>query len=79
MKPTKNQTFCLRLDDQDRMRLDVVSEHYSAPAATAVRILIKMEHDRILLERQRQARIGRSRTGEDWRGMERQARRGTAR
>ncbi len=37
--------FKLRLDAQDRQRLDALAEHYSAPAATVLRILIKKEFD----------------------------------
>lgn len=43
----KDKTFNLRLDEQDRARLDRIAAHYSAPAATAVRILIKREADRL--------------------------------
>jgi antitoxin component of RelBE/YafQ-DinJ toxin-antitoxin module len=46
----KDKTFNIRLDEQDRMRLDEIAAHYAAPAATAVRILIKREHDRLALE-----------------------------
>jgi hypothetical protein len=42
---TKTLMFKLRLDDADRERLDRVAEHYSAPAATVIRILIKKEFD----------------------------------
>jgi len=41
----KDKTFNLRLDEKDRERLDAVAEHYSAPAATVVRILIKEKYD----------------------------------
>lgn len=47
----KTTTFNLRLDKDDRARLDRVAEELCAPAATAVRILIKREHDRIEYER----------------------------
>lgn len=46
----KDKTFNLRLDEVDRTRLDAIAQHYSAPAATAVRILIKREFDRIIAE-----------------------------
>lgn len=36
----KDQTFRFRLDDDDRRRLDALARHYSAPAATVVRILV---------------------------------------
>lgn len=39
--------FKLRLDAEDRKRLDAIAAHYSAPAATALRMLIKREHDRL--------------------------------
>jgi predicted DNA-binding protein len=37
----KGLTFKMRLDEGDRERLDMLAEHYSAPAATVVRILVK--------------------------------------
>jgi predicted DNA-binding protein len=47
----KDQTFKLRLDAQDRERLEAVAAHYSAPAATAIRMLIKEKHDEIRAKR----------------------------
>jgi hypothetical protein len=41
----KTLMFKLRLDGSDRQRLDVLAEHYSAPASTVLRILIKKEFD----------------------------------
>lgn len=53
----KSLTFQIRLDEADRKRLDVIAREYCAPAATALRILIKKESDRIEYERkQRKAR-----------------------
>jgi predicted DNA-binding protein len=43
----KDLTFKLRLDAQDRERLDAVAANYSAPAATVIRILIKEKYDQI--------------------------------
>jgi hypothetical protein len=43
----KDLMFKLRLDAEDRKRLDAVAAHYSAPAATAIRMLIKEKHDEI--------------------------------
>jgi hypothetical protein len=47
MPVTKDLMFKLRLDAQDRERLDAVAAHFSAPAATAVRMLIKQKYDEI--------------------------------
>ncbi len=44
---SKDQTFKLRLDEQDRERLDAIAAHLSAPAATAIRMLIKEKYDAI--------------------------------
>lgn len=41
---SKDQTFKLRLAAEDRRRLDDLAAHYSAPAATVMRILIKERH-----------------------------------
>jgi antitoxin component of RelBE/YafQ-DinJ toxin-antitoxin module len=38
---TKSQTFKLRLDAEDRERLELVAEHFNVPSVTAIRILIK--------------------------------------
>jgi hypothetical protein len=43
----KDLMFKLRLDAEDRDRLDAVAEHYSAPAATAIRMLIKEKYDEL--------------------------------
>ena len=40
-KGTKDLSFKMRLDDEDRARLGALAEHFSAPAATVVRMLIK--------------------------------------
>src|SRR5688500_5881786 len=48
----KELVFKMRLDTQDRARLDRISAHYSAPAATVVRMLIKREDDRQQLGQQ---------------------------
>lgn len=45
----KDLMFKLRLDEDDRKRLDDLSGHYSAPAATVVRILIKEKHEQLKL------------------------------
>lgn len=45
---SKDLMFKLRLDAQDRARLDAVAAHFSAPAATAIRILIKERYDAIV-------------------------------
>jgi hypothetical protein len=52
----KTLMFKLRLDDADRERLDRVAEHYSAPAATVIRILIKKEFDALGLATATRAR-----------------------
>jgi hypothetical protein len=44
---TKDLMFKLRLDEADRERLEKLAEHYSAPAATVVRMLIKEKHDEV--------------------------------
>jgi hypothetical protein len=41
----KTLMFKLRLDESDRQRLDLVAAHYSAPAATVLRILVKKEFE----------------------------------
>lgn len=43
----KDKTFNLRLDEKDRARLDMLAEHYSAPGATVVRMLIKEKADAV--------------------------------
>jgi hypothetical protein len=48
---TKDQTFKLRLDEEDRARLESVAKHYSARAATAIRWLIKEKFDAIEAEK----------------------------
>jgi predicted DNA-binding protein len=53
----KTLMFKLRLDDADRERLDRVAEHYSAPAATVIRILIKKEFDAVGLAASAPARL----------------------
>ncbi|MBI5536866.1 MAG: hypothetical protein HY898_29360 [Deltaproteobacteria bacterium] len=45
----KDKTFNLRLAEEDRVRLDALAAHFSAPAATAVRMIIKAEYDRLQL------------------------------
>lgn len=56
--------FKMRLDAEDRERLDAVAAHYSAPAATAIRILIKEKCDSIDA-RPRSGSTGRSAAGRD--------------
>jgi predicted DNA-binding protein len=46
----KGLVFKMRLDEQDRERLNVLAEHYSAPAATVVRILVKEKVDALARE-----------------------------
>jgi hypothetical protein len=46
----KDKTFNLRLDEEDRARLEVIAHHLSAPAATAVRMLVKEKYDRLVDE-----------------------------
>jgi|HubBroStandDraft_2_1064218.scaffolds.fasta_scaffold98446_1 predicted DNA-binding protein len=43
----KELMFKMRLDEKDRERLNQLAEHYSAPAATVVRILVKERVDEI--------------------------------
>jgi hypothetical protein len=43
----KDRMFKLRLDAKDRERLDAVAAHYSASAATVIRILVKEKFDAI--------------------------------
>jgi hypothetical protein len=45
----KDLMFKLRLDAQDRERLDLIAANYSASASTALRILIKEKYDAIRL------------------------------
>jgi predicted DNA-binding protein len=47
---TKDQNFKMRLDERDRERLETLAEHYSVPAASVVRILLKREADAIARE-----------------------------
>lgn len=47
---SKDQVFKLRLGAEDRERLDELADHYSATAATVVRILIKEKHDALKLD-----------------------------
>jgi hypothetical protein len=46
----KDQIFRFRLDDADRLRLDALAKHYSAPAATVVRILVNEKARELGLE-----------------------------
>ena len=41
----KELSFKMRLDERDRARLEMLAEHYSVPAASVVRILVKKEVD----------------------------------
>lgn len=43
----KDKTFNLRLDAEDRARLEVLARQYSAPAATVIRMLIKRDFDAV--------------------------------
>jgi hypothetical protein len=42
---SKEQTFKMRLSDDDRERFDALAEHYASPVATVLRILVKREAD----------------------------------
>jgi predicted DNA-binding protein len=48
----KELMFKMRLDEKDRERLNLLAEHYSAPAATVVRILVKERADAVAREAQ---------------------------
>ena len=50
---SKDLMFKMRLDADDRARLDDLAKHYSAPAATVVRILVKEKHEDVMSERLR--------------------------
>jgi len=43
----KDHTFKLRLGSADRARLDALSEHYAAPVATVIRMLVKRDADKL--------------------------------
>jgi hypothetical protein len=43
----KGLTFKMRLDENDRARMNMLAEHFSASAATVVRILVKQKADAI--------------------------------
>jgi hypothetical protein len=43
----KEKMFKLRIDEADKARLDDLAAHYSAPAATVVRMLIKEKHEEL--------------------------------
>lgn len=47
----KDKMFNLRLDAEDRARLDTIAQAFAAPAATAIRILLKREADAIRARR----------------------------
>lgn len=44
------KTFNLRLDDQERQRLEVLAWHHAAPLATAVRMIVKQAYDELSAE-----------------------------
>ena len=46
----KELSFKMRLDERDRARLETLAEHYSVPAASVIRILVKREADAIARE-----------------------------
>jgi len=52
-----DQTFNLRLDEKDRRRLDQLCEHFSAPTATVVRMLIKAKRPAVSARLQRPVKI----------------------
>ena len=41
----KGLTFKMRLDERDRERMNMLAEHFSASAATVVRILVNQKAD----------------------------------
>jgi len=43
----KDQMFKLRLDAEDRARLDRIAEHYATSHAASIRMLLKREDDAI--------------------------------
>lgn len=55
----KELMFKLRLDEADRGRLDALAEHYSAPAATVIRMLVKRDADAIGVDVKKPAKRGR--------------------
>ena len=46
----KEKTFKLRLDEEDRERLDRLAAHYGLPVAAALRMLVKREADALARE-----------------------------
>lgn len=44
----KDQMFKLRLNADDRARLDAVAAHYALNVAGVIRMLVKREHDAIV-------------------------------
>ena len=48
---SKKLMFQMRLDEEDKARLDAVAKYLSAPAATAVRILIKEKFESLPVEK----------------------------
>ncbi len=57
----KDQTFKLRLDAEDRKRLERVAEHYSLPVASLLRMLVKREDDALAREAAKAAAPKKSR------------------
>jgi hypothetical protein len=57
----KDLMFKLRLDGQDRERLEAVAAHYSTSAATAIRILVKEKYDAIRRKAAHDAAIAKPR------------------
>lgn len=59
----RDLVFQLRLDEEDRDRLDALAKHYAAPRATAVRMMIKQVFDQLgLLYPLRSGKMNRVRT-----------------
>jgi len=44
---SREMVFTMRMNEADKRRLRALAEHYCAPCATVVRILIKERHDQI--------------------------------
>jgi predicted DNA-binding protein len=46
----RSETYNIRLSDEERVWLNELAEHYHAPAATVIRMLIKQKHDSLRAE-----------------------------
>lgn len=55
----KELMFKLRLDETDRARLAALAEHYSAPAATVIRMLVKRDADAVGIVASKPTKRGR--------------------